>query len=382
VWTVRLGLPWLLVACSVEDGSAGSDTEAGTDGGGEGLCFEGAELDPFTAEGCTRAAGYYVPGAGTWPSCVTDDGEYHLVDSTPSTIARIEAYEEIRRLLRGPQAPTPDDFTLARTQYALDEGLESRLVRREDLRFPEIPMEDWQPGVDSDKQCTVASNVTKHPDRCIGPSTLAPMINEAFMMGQMGTGDPRVLAGRIDGAILWFLYLSTVKEANTCFTAAAKDCDSAWAYYTGGTNRAGGLGLSAAFREVGFGANDAVWDGVSAFRCLRDLEPSDDDPSLDDLTPEGRTRFEAATAQLEGALAFGTARVVRSRLDDLLISCDAEAAGEWELVRTFARVLEPTAVARDAAQWEVVREVLDDAGPTEDDLVTLATAVDAVFACP
>lgn len=370
-----------LTACDDDEDLAG-DTDGEDTGTVSMLCFEDAMIPGHADPSCGAVPDYYAPGTPDWPACAMDGGEYPLIDSTPSSIARVEAYEEMMGVMRFGTAPTPDDFTAARAIYAVDEGLESRLQRREDLRVVAVPMADWAPGVDSDKQCSVTTNVDKYPERCVGPSTLAPMINEAFMMGQTGQGDPRVLAARIDGAILWFLYISTIKEANTCFTSKAKDCDSSWAYYTGGTNRQGGIGLSGAVTAVDPAANDAVWNGFGAFRCLREIEPADEDPSLEDLTIDGMMKFVAANEQLEAALAYAGARMVRAEAEQLSMSCDMATAARWEFVRTFANALAPSAEANDAGAWATAQAIIDNPEPTEADLATLVSIVDTLFPCP
>ncbi len=366
-----------------DDGGAATETsvDSGSDGGETEGCVEGDVAFPARDILCSPKATDYVPGADDmWPTCVQDDGDYHLVDTSPSSIARVEAYETIMDLLAGD--PRPDAFTEARSVYAMDEGLESRLVRREDLRYPPIPMSDWDPGVDADKQCTVPGNLEKYPDRCAGPAKIAPLVNEAFAAGQTGEGDPAIHRARLDASFLWFYAISVLKEANTCITAAAKDCDSSWAYYTGGENRAGGIGLSAQVKAVSPEAHEAIWNGFSAFRCLRERYPADDDPTLDDLPAEGQTMFEHANAQLRAALAFGVAQLVRDRLIAQATLCDGEAEANWAWLRIMGPVLEVDAVARDAATWATLDALWQSSAPATDELVAGVEALDALFPCP
>ncbi|MCH9686657.1 MAG: hypothetical protein K0V04_34815, partial [Deltaproteobacteria bacterium] len=185
-----------LSACSDADNGSGDDGNSNDDGTCE--VDDPLTVEPLDSSDCMPTVTDYVPGsdADPFPACVTDDGEYHLVDTTPSSIARVEAYEQVMDLLSS-SAPTADDFTAARTVYAMDEGLESRLGRREDLHYPPVPEADYDPGFDPDKQCSAASNVDKHPDRCAGPARIAPIINEAFAAGQTGDGEPLVHVARI-----------------------------------------------------------------------------------------------------------------------------------------------------------------------------------------
>jgi len=363
-------------------GDGGGDTDGDTDGG-EGMVYACGDLvDATELAACSPNANDYQPGGDdNYPACVTDDGTYTLVDSTPSSIARVEAFEEILSILAADSSP--DGFTAARAKYAEDEGLESRLQRREDLHFPEIPMSDWDPGVDSDKQCTVEANVMKYPDRCVGPAQIGPLMNEAFAAGQNGEGEPAVNIARIEAGALWFLYLSSYKEANTCFTAAAKDCDSAWAYYTGGFDRAGGIGFSGDVRAVSPEAHTAIWDGITAFRCIRDLNPSDDSPSIGDLDMESQALLCSAQSQLTTALDFGLAQVVRARLEDQKALQDVAADAGWAALEILGPALDRAGNERDAAAYASLQSFWTAGLPTDAAAIDDAIAsLDAVFGCP
>lgn len=374
-WTV-VGMLFITVgvACTTDAG-----TQDPTETSNEVLAC-GELVDEAELVACSPNGADYVPGReDAYPACVTDDGEYSLVADTPSSIARVEAYEEVLRLLDG--ATTPDDFTAARAKYAEDEGLESRLQRREDLHYAEIPQSDWDPGVDGDKQCTVPSNVEKYPQRCAGPAAIAPTINEAFAAGQNGEGEPSVHVARIEAAGLWFLYLSVYKEANTCFTSKAKDCDSAWAYYTGGFDRAGGVGIAADVRAVSVEAHEAIWDGFSAFRCLRELYPADETPSIGDLDLEGQALLCSAQHQLTTALDFGLAQVVRARLTQQVDLEGVEAEANWAYLQTIGPVLDRAGDERDGDGYEPARTLWQDAAPTAAQIDAAIAALDSVFSC-
>ena len=364
------------------DGDGGGDTEGDTEGV-EGMVYACGDLvDADDLAACSPNANDYRPGGEDgYHACVTDDGTYVLVDSTPSSIARVEAFEEVLSILAADSSP--DGFTAARAKYSEDEGLESRLQRREDLHFPEIPMSDWDPGVDSDKQCTVESNVQKYPERCVGPATIGPLMNEAFAAGQNGEGVPEVHIARIDAAGLWFMYLSVYKEANTCFTSAAKDCDSAWAYYTGGFDRSGGIGFGGDVLAASPEAHEAIWDGFSAFRCIRDLSPSDESPSIGDLAMENQALFCSAQSQLTTALDYGMAQVVRARLEAQKSLQDVAADAGWAALEILGPVLDRAGNERDAAAYASLQSFWSagrpaDAAAIDDAIATL----DAVFGCP
>lgn len=359
----------------------GTETDGGSggEGGMEYACGDLVDEDDLAA--CSPNANDYVPGGDdVYPDCVTDNGTYELVDSTPSSIARVEAYEEVLSMLAGDSSI--DGFTAARAKYSEDEGLESRLQRREDLHFPAIPEADWDPGVDPDKQCTVSANVEKYPERCAGPARIAPIINEAFAAGQTAEGEPAVHIARIEAAGLWFLYLSVYKEANTCFTGKAKDCDSSWAYYTGGFDRSGGIGFSADVREVSSEAHEAIWDGFSAFRCIRDIHPADDTPAIADLDMDGQALLCGAQSQLTTALDYGMAQVVRARLEAYKALEGAEAEAAWAAIEILGPVLDRAGSERDAAGYGSLQSFWSAGQPANAEAVDAAIgSLDAVFTC-
>ncbi len=365
------------------DDTGGNDTgDSDGDTEGEGMLFACGELvDPGDLAACSPNANDYVPGGDDpYGACVTDDGTYTLVDSTPSSIARVEAYEEVLSLLAADSSP--DGFTAARTKYSEDEGLESRLQRREDLHFPEVPMEDWDPGVDSDKQCTVATNVEAYPQRCAGPAQIAPVMNDAFAAGQMGEGEPAVHVARIEAAGMWFLYLSVYKEANTCFTSKAKDCDSSWAYYTGGFDRAGGIGMAADVLDASPDAHEAIWDGFSAFRCIRDLNPADDTPAIGDLDMDNQALLCSAQSQLTTALDYGLSQIVRSRLEALRDLDGVEAEAAWAGLEVLGPVLDRAGAERDAASYGSLQSFWSAGQPADAEAIDAAIqSLDAVFTC-
>ncbi len=384
-WASGGALTLILLVGGCDDDGIDADTDGATDGDTDepaGQVFACGELvDEGDLAACSPNRSDYTPGADdAYAACVTDDGGYELVDSTPSSIARVEAYEEVLSILGS--APTADDFTAARTKYSEDEGLESRLQRREDLHFPEIPEADWDPGVDSDKQCTVASNVEKYPERCAGPSSIAPLINEAFAAGQMGEGEAAVHVAQIEAAGLWFLYLSVYKEANTCFTSKAKDCDSSWAYYTGGFERSGGIGMAADVLAVSTDAHEAIWDGFSAFRCIRDLNPADDTPAIGDLDMDAQALLCSAQSQLTTALDYGLAQVVRAKLVELGNLTDVEAEARWAYLQIIGPVLDRGGNERNAGEYGSLQSFWGGAAPDAAAIDAAVASLDAVFDCP
>lgn len=335
---------------------------------------EGRDVEDVPEAGppCEPLPGDYTPriaGSSTddWPACISDDNAYHPIEATIGTIARIASFEQIADLLwRRVDAPAPADFTAARVIYVDTNGLDSRIQRREDLHYPPVPA--------GEGACTDAGVPERYPDRCAGPARILPIVNDAFAQGTAGT-DPRVQAARIEAALLWFLYLSPYKEAHTC-TETPRDCDSAWAYYTGGEPREGGLGLSSYVRVLDEETHDRVWDGLLAVRCWKNLD-HETGVSVD-LALRDR-----AIAQMDRALLAGVARIVRARFDVLAAATTDEARRPaWAFLQILGGVLDREATARDPAAAAVLRAELARADPAAVDVAAARSALDALFPCP
>lgn len=367
----------------------GTDTASTTETTGPDLTCEGEMVPGIDESSCAPLATDYQPRTNMsaddmWDACISDDGTYHLVSSSPSTIARIVAYEEIANLLWRGGTPDAAAFTAARDQYVLAEGLESRLVRREDLHYPEIPMSDWDPQVDSDKQCTVEANVMKYADRCVGPAKMSPIVVDAFDKGQLGEGDADVHAARIHATLLWFFYASVYKEANTCATAASKDCDSAWAYYNGGEDLAGGIGLAAVVKGESAESHGRIWDGILAVRCWRELYADGGNyPLLPEIDAVGTALFEQGWEQLDQALHRGFALVVRGRLETMFDhQCNGgSTAADWAFLQIAGPALSREANERSAADAGTLDALWAKDAPTAEELVAGVVALDAIFPC-
>lgn len=375
---------WLLGGCPGDDvGSAETGNDSGGDGSGgtEGDCVPlDAEIPAFDESACMPSATDYTPTVDgsaddVWPACANDDGEYHPFEQ-PGAAARTEAFAMIRSIFAA--GLTPADFTAAREQYALDQGIESRVLRREDVHFPNIPEEDQDEAVSFDQQCTIAENVTRYPDRCAGPAKIAPILNEAFAAGQTERGDPAVHAARIDAAIDWFMYLSVIKEATFSCPRADKgaDCDSGWAYYNGATGRTAPLGYGADVLAASPLANERVFDGLAAMRCFRDTYPADMDADTSDPL------FGHGSAQLGRANDHAAARVLRVRMGGQLPLCGSEADANWAWVQVFGQGLVKPAQDVDAIQATILEALLANDAPTPEEIQSGVAALDALFPCP
>lgn len=396
-----LALASTSVACGTEvpDEESGtqmsgtSSMDSGADQGTAGTDNDAVACLPVDTSTCIPRSTDFKPGLEDgYPACVVDDGQYHLIATTPGSVGRVQAYDQIADLLWSFGVPGAEAFKQARMVYETPEGLKSRLERREDLHYPGVPEADWDPGVDPDKQCSVAANVQKYPQRCAGPALINPLITQAFLDGANAVGDAAAHAATIEAAGLWFLYLSVYKEAFTC-TAKAKDCDSSWAYYTGGAQRDGALlGLAEQVALHSPTAHQHIFDGILAVRCFRDIYPNEQYPSLDTVPAQGRALFDLAWQQLDDALHFGFAEIVRARLRLQLQCMEAidSSPGTRSALGAFLRVVGPVldreAAERDAtlaAELSAIWSSLDDvAGPDEAVSTRALELLDALFPCP
>ncbi len=316
---------------------------------------------------CEPLASDYSPGADdAWPACISDDGEYHPIEPSISTIARVMAYEEIRALLFDPSRdPSAQDFLDARLIYQRDEGLDSRVVRRYDPHY----------AAPAGTDCALDGVPEAYPDYCVGPARIAPILLDGFAAGIAG-GDampPRAHAAQIEAALLWFLAVSTHKESLSC-TSVAKDCDSSYAYYTGGEAARGGIGLAREVAAVDFGAHQRAWDGLLAVRCWRDLDPAD---TATDLAAR-----ELARAQYDRAVSDGVAAILRDRLVRACVTGETELVYQWAFARTLGAFLDRAVRERDPAQADLLAAELAHEDPSEADVTVAVAALDAAFDCP
>ena len=212
-------------------------TMTGGDGGNTNCATPAA--DPT---GCKPLMTDYQPRANmsqddSWPACISDDNSYHLVGmAVPGSASRVTAWEGIgARLWRNLKAPTGDDFLQARADYSVPNGIGSRVERRQDIHYGEIPN-------NNKTRCSEAGIPEMYPDRCVGPARLVPLINDAFVKGIAGD-KPLVQAARIEFGLLWFFYVSTLSEQWTCYYEALDDCDGVWSHYNAAQPRDSRIGL-------------------------------------------------------------------------------------------------------------------------------------------
>jgi len=344
-----------------------------TDGGVDAGTSSGTFCDPppiFTenVSSCQAQPADYTPrvsssSTDSWPACISDLGTYSPIEPNISTIARVISFEEIASLLwRDGGIPTPQEFIDARVAYAFDQGLDSRVQRREDEHYPAAP-----------SPCSTVGIPAQHPDRCAGPAKLLPTLNDAFARGAQGE-EPRLHAARIEAGLVWFLYLSALSEISSC-TNRPRDCDSSWAYYSGGTARDAPLGLSKMVRALGRETHDRAYDAILAVRCWRNL---DNETGVASDLPRRDLAFE----QLDRALLRGVALVLRQRVTELNCTTLEVRDARFAFLTIVGPLLDRAARQRSTTHADTLARESARASASEVDVAALTAALDALFPCP
>ncbi len=286
-------------------------------------------------------------------------------------MTRADQYRQIIALLFDPtRDPSTDDFLAARTLYVNTAdptaGIALRLGRRADFHY--------EVTAPAGTVCTDPGAATMYPDLCAGPARLEPLINAAFTLGSTpGLADARVPAALIEAGLLWFHYLSALSEVRGC-TTTKSNCDSAWAYYTGGADPRGGIGFGAYVQAADPLAHDRAWDAVLAVRCWRDLDTAV--PAAD------LARRDAAYDQLDRATLAGVVSVVRARAARLGETAGSERSAHWAFVRTLIAFLDRGARLVDPAAADVLVAAAMRTDAATVNVPAVLAALDAVRACP
>ena len=296
----------------------------------------------------------------SWGTCISDEGAYEVINPSISSIARIASFETIADTLwRREGAPSTDDFTTALTEYTANELLDSRVQRRYDSHYP---------APEDGSSCRDPGVPEMSPDYCVGPASILPTIMMALNAGIAGE-DAAANAARVEASLLWFFYVSAFKEANSC-ASKSKDCDSAWAYYTGGEQVDGGLGLSKYVREIEPATHQAVFNGILAIRCWRE---QDNDP-MSSSQPEVHQR---ALRQLDSALDRALAAVLIDRLN----TWNGSDAAAWAFLQVLGPVADRAVRAIDPAKADTLAAAWAGDG-SDQDAATLAGHLNDLFPCP
>jgi hypothetical protein len=247
-------------------------------------------------------------------------------------------------------------------RYEEEQGLGSRVARRFDPHYP-------APG---GGKCEDPGVAPAYPEHCVGPAVLQPAIVAAFAEG--GEGRDRVVnAARIEAALQWFLYVSAIKESTSC-ADTARDCDSAWAYYAGGGERATPVGLAAEIAALAGETHQRAYDGILAVRCWRNLDNESG-------TASNLTLRDQAIAQLDRALLRGVALLVRQRFATLRCATGDYQRAAQESLRLLVPLLDRAVRTADAAAADLLRAEIE-RDPAQVDVDAALAAIDRVFACP
>lgn len=356
-----------LAACSAGTGTDG-DTDALSDQPVNGTACSPPPTYMENVAACTAAATDYQPRNNgslndSWAACISDDNTYHQIALSISSIARVEAYEKIGEKLWSPGAtPSHRDFIDMRVLFEEDQGLGSRVARRYDTHYT----------APATGRCDEAGVAAAAPDYCVGPATLQPLIVAAFADGSLGQ-NRIVNAARIEAAVQWFLYVSSIKEATTC-NVTPKDCDSCWGYYDGGTPRGTPIGLAADIDALAPETHDRAYDGVLAVRCWKNLD-NQTGTSID------LTLRDQAITQLDTALLRGMALLIRQRFAEIPCATGDYRDAALEALRVLVPLFDHATRERDAVTASLLAaEVQKDAAQI--DVAGILTALDTVYNCP
>ncbi len=314
-----------------------------------------------------------MPAMPMWPTCISDDNTYHPINMSIGSIGRTLSFELMNRdmAMGRPNAffdpardPSAEEFTAARLIYAQDNGLGSRIERRSDEHYPAPTPND----------CQMEVVRTANPDYCVGPMRLLPLINTAFAAGQMGgmgTAN-RVHAARIEAALMWFLYVSPYKESLTCTTTPA-DCDSGWAYYTGGQyDRASTTqyAFARAVRALEPATHDRIWDGLLAVRCWKDALPMD------------TAARDRARAQLDRGLTRGIVALLNSHVRSVGTTTGAERDAHFAWVKVVGPLMDRAVRALDVTAANALQTAFMGTDPGAFPGAMVTATLERLFPCP
>ena len=329
---------------------------------------------PFvgTLSSCKCSVDDYAPRLNgskndTWPSCVSDGNAFVLFGtSTPGASARTLAFVSMgTKLWKNPAIPSAAEMTAARDEYAIANGIGSRVARRQDIHYPEVP--------GSNKfACNDLTVAAQNPDRCAGPGKLKPIIDDAFTKGIAGM-KPVVQSARIEAALLWFFYLSSQSEVWTSGFDNAADVDSAWGYLSG-TERSKPIGLGLYFQQLDQETYDRAFDSVLAARCWRDLDK--------DLPSSCSLFYQRAASQVDKAFTKGMALILRDRIGKIPTLTGEAQEAALNFVNIIGLLMDRAARAIDPAKADQLKTSTQAATAAGVNVGQAQGLIDNLFACP
>jgi hypothetical protein len=273
------------------------------------------------------------------------------------------------KLWRSPTVPTKDNFADALVIYGRGDGsITSRIVRRQDIHYPDIPN-------NSKSRCTEPGVADTYPERCVGPAKLVPIINRAFEAAIQRNLEPLSQSARIEAALIWFSYVSVLAEQGTC-RDTPEDCDSVWSHYNAAlaVNNSTQKGLGRYFKDLSEETHLRVFDGVLAINCWRHLDPAP--------LATNTTLYRLAQQQIDAAMLRGVALIVRERLNHLLACSPTEVKkAHLAFINTLGPFLDRAARATNAAQADILQAQVSTTDPSRVDVPRALAAIDALFPC-
>jgi hypothetical protein len=360
-----------LMFCLAVFGCPGTDpkpTDGGAGGGSDAIGFCTATPNYLeNVSTCTKGVDDYRPresnsSLDTWPACISDTNVFTPSNSSIGSVARTQAYEAIaNKLWRNKVVPTANDFVDARVAYAVDQGIDSRIQRREDVHYPAAAM-----------PCSAAGIPASNPDRCVGPAKLLPILNDAFAKGATGE-TPVIQAARIEAALDWFFYVSALSEVMSC-TEKVADCDSCWAYYAGGTARDLTLGIAKEIARLGPETHNRAYDATLAVRCWRDIDQA--------IPPVNIALRDRARAQLDVSLLRGMALLLREKLSELSCSSGQVLEARLAYVNIVGGLFDRALRQKDSGKADIFKTELAKTEAAQINVPALTAALDTLFACP
>ncbi|MCP4602868.1 MAG: hypothetical protein GY847_20520 [Proteobacteria bacterium] len=336
------------------------DTDANTQCKADDLVYEEEIAD------CIPKETDYMPRDNgskddSWEACISDDNRYHQIEESISSIARVEVYDTIAAMLWENSAVTAQNFIDARILFEQEQGLGSRVARRYDIHYDPPP----------EGSCEDKGIPNAYPNYCVGAAVLQPIIVEAF--GKGCQSDNMVTnAAKIEAALQWFLYISSIKEATTC-AQKANDCDSSWAYYSGGTPREAPIGLAADIDYLAPETHNRAYDGILAVRCWRDLDYE---------TEAANSKMQTlAKEQLDFAMLRAMGLLIRQRF--LALSCSTGDYQQATLdgLRILVPLFDRETRERDPAVADLLMNEIEK--PAQKiDFAEVVSKIDSTYPCP